>query len=221
MTKQPWFRRRRHRNRWLQPRSNSRRPIAQTPFSLLRMLCELVETTTADGLTLHGAFYRNDRSPDIGLPLDAVLLVHGVGGNFYSSVLLERLAASFLQCGLTVVCANTRGHDFVSLTRTSVGPQRQGQLMKRSATPTATSPPGAIFSLQRGAERLAVAGTVWERSRQCTPRPFIRVLRPAAWWPSRRPDSPTRLSWRDHGGGCSRRPSPAPKRTSPKGNRSR
>ncbi len=90
------------------------------------MLVELVETTTRDGLVLHGACAAPAPRASRALPLDAVLLLHGVGSNFYSSGLLRELSQSFVDQGLTTLRANTRGHDFVSLTRTAAGPQRTG-----------------------------------------------------------------------------------------------
>ncbi len=63
------------------------------------MLTELVETTTGDGLTLHGACYEPPDGTAPVLPFDAVLLLHGVGSNFYSSTLLTYLARRFCEHG--------------------------------------------------------------------------------------------------------------------------
>lgn len=90
------------------------------------MLVELVETNTQDGLTLHGALHRPAGPTGAQSVLDSILLLHGVGSNFYGSPLLAYLAEYFAEQGLTTVRANTRGHDFVCLARTSAGPQRQG-----------------------------------------------------------------------------------------------
>jgi pimeloyl-ACP methyl ester carboxylesterase len=60
------------------------------------------------------------------LPVDAALLVHGTGGNFYSSTMFETVAERLLQLGLAVLTVNTRGHDLASTAVTTAGPRRQG-----------------------------------------------------------------------------------------------
>ncbi len=55
------------------------------------MHVELVRTTTRDGVRLDGAF-QAAAAGGAGLGLDGVCLVHGTGGSFYSSVLLEAFA---------------------------------------------------------------------------------------------------------------------------------
>ena len=71
--------------------------------------CQLVQTETSDRLRLDGAWqFAGDGSP-------AALLLHGVGGNFYGSSLLASLAGVLRDRGWSVLRANTRGHDLVSL----------------------------------------------------------------------------------------------------------
>lgn len=75
------------------------------------MLVELVRTTTADGLRLDGAL----RAANDGMirKKPAVLVLHGVGGNFYSSSTFEPLLARLQAAGYPTLTVNTRGHDSV------------------------------------------------------------------------------------------------------------
>jgi dienelactone hydrolase len=75
------------------------------------MNCELVRTTTRDGLRLDGAYVSPTPATGGTGPVDAVLVLHGLGGNFYGSPLLERLARWLSDAGVAVLVANTRGHD--------------------------------------------------------------------------------------------------------------
>lgn len=76
----------------------------------------LWRTTAADGVRLDGALHRGRRAADgsssaAAWNLDAALLVHGTGGNFYSPGLLETFADDCTAAGLDVLRVNTRGHD--------------------------------------------------------------------------------------------------------------
>jgi pimeloyl-ACP methyl ester carboxylesterase len=73
------------------------------------MLGRLVETTTNDGLKLHG-FWVEPKQPSSHV----WILVHGVNGNFYGSTFLTSLAESCLAAGQAAVLINTRGHDLAS-----------------------------------------------------------------------------------------------------------
>lgn len=87
------------------------------------MLVDLVQTTTRDGLRLDGAY----QVPAAGAgPVGGVCLVHGTGGNFYSSTLFDSLAEGLLQQGYAVLRANTRGHDGISTAATAQGGRRLG-----------------------------------------------------------------------------------------------
>lgn len=90
------------------------------------MLVDLVHTTTRDGLRLDGAFQSPaPASPRAGA-VDAFCLMHGTGGNFYSSSLLESFAERFLELGCAVLRVNTRGHDGISNAQTARGGRRLG-----------------------------------------------------------------------------------------------
>ncbi|QDU27418.1 Alpha/beta hydrolase family protein [Anatilimnocola aggregata] len=75
------------------------------------MLVELVRTTTADGLRLDGALHASDDGNVRKKP--AVLVLHGVGGNFYSSSTFEPLLPKLHAAGYPTLTVNTRGHDSV------------------------------------------------------------------------------------------------------------
>lgn len=83
----------------------------------------LTHTTTRDGLRLDG-YYHPPQSPTF--PLDAVVCVHGTGGNFYSSTLFDAIAEKLLALGTGVLRVNTRGHDLMSTAATPRGGQRLG-----------------------------------------------------------------------------------------------
>jgi pimeloyl-ACP methyl ester carboxylesterase len=86
---------------------------------------DLVQTTTADGLRLDGML-QLPAAPGAGLAVDAVCLVHGTGGNFYSSTLFDEAAERFLRLGCAVLRINTRGHDGISTAATARGGRRLG-----------------------------------------------------------------------------------------------
>jgi alpha/beta superfamily hydrolase len=88
------------------------------------MLLDLVQTTTRDGLRLDGAYQAASTLP--ALPLDGVCFLHGTGGNFYGSTLFDALAAWFLARGVSVLRANTRGHDLMSNAQAASGGRRLG-----------------------------------------------------------------------------------------------
>jgi pimeloyl-ACP methyl ester carboxylesterase len=91
------------------------------------MLVDLVRVTTADGVRLDGALQLPaEPIGDADRSVDAALVIHGTGGSFYSSTLLEALAARLLELGIAVLAVNTRGHDLVSTAATADGPRRQG-----------------------------------------------------------------------------------------------
>jgi pimeloyl-ACP methyl ester carboxylesterase len=75
------------------------------------MLVELVRTTTADGLRLDGAF--RAAPPGQVRQRPAVIVLHGVGGNFYSQGTFEPLLHKLHAAGYPTLTVNTRGHDSV------------------------------------------------------------------------------------------------------------
>jgi alpha/beta superfamily hydrolase len=90
------------------------------------MLVDLVQTTTRDGVRLDGTLQTPAAATAAALGLDGLCLVHGTGGNFYSSTLFDAFAERLLQLGCAVLRVNTRGHDGVSTAVTGRGGRRQG-----------------------------------------------------------------------------------------------
>jgi pimeloyl-ACP methyl ester carboxylesterase len=79
------------------------------------MHVELVRTVTRDGLRLDGALAparsaSEDKPPSASA---AAILLHGVASNFYTSSTFEPLIPKLQELGLSVLAANTRGHDSV------------------------------------------------------------------------------------------------------------
>jgi len=88
------------------------------------VIVDLVQTTTRDGVRLDG-MYQAAATPS-AVPLDALCLVHGTGGNFYSSTLFDTVGERLLALGIGVLRVNTRGHDGISTALTAKGGRRQG-----------------------------------------------------------------------------------------------
>lgn len=84
----------------------------------------LVQVTTRDGLRLDGSYQLAQVPPSV--PVDAFCLVHGTGGNFYSSSLFDAVAQRLLELGCGVLRVNTRGHDGISTAVTAKGGRRLG-----------------------------------------------------------------------------------------------
>lgn len=76
------------------------------------MQAELVQTTTSDGIALAGAFFAPQALASPGRPVEAMLLVHGSGSNFYSG-LVPPLAARLRDAGYATAAFNTTGHELV------------------------------------------------------------------------------------------------------------
>lgn len=87
---------------------------------------EIVEVTTRDGIRLHGALHSPAGPVEESVALDATLVLHGAGGNFYSSTLFAGLLPTWARLGLAVLVVNTRGHDSVSTAATNSGPRMLG-----------------------------------------------------------------------------------------------
>lgn len=88
------------------------------------MLVDLVQTSTRDGIRLDGTYREGKPGGTPGV--DAVCLIHGTGGNFYSSTLFDQLAERLVDLGISVLRVNTRGHDLMSAALTPQGGRRIG-----------------------------------------------------------------------------------------------
>lgn len=80
------------------------------------MPVELLDTFAADGLRLDGALHlpAAETTPSASLGIDAVLLIHGTGSNFYTSRFLTYLSHKFAAAGAACLTVNTRGHDLIA-----------------------------------------------------------------------------------------------------------
>jgi pimeloyl-ACP methyl ester carboxylesterase len=122
---------------------------------------EIVEATTSDGIRLHGAYYP---APSSAVPspseveLDAVLLLHGAGGNFYGSTLFASLLPPLRQLGLAVLTVNTRGHDAVSSAATPGGVRMLGAAFETVDECRHDIGAWIGWLVQRGHPRVALAG---------------------------------------------------------------
>lgn len=117
---------------------------------------ELVHFNAADGVELHGALYAAQGEPR--LVCDAVILLHGAGGNFYASSLWAGILPALRGRGLTALAINTRGHDAVCTLRSPEGPRRGGAAFE-VVDECRHDVRGAVdFLAARGHRRIALLG---------------------------------------------------------------
>ena len=76
------------------------------------MLVDLVEVTTADNVSLDGAFFEPQYQLITENRIDGFLLIHGSGGHFYSPA-TQTMASDLSKAGYPCLTLNTRGHDTV------------------------------------------------------------------------------------------------------------
>ena len=69
---------------------------------------EIVSCTTSDHIRLHGLFLNANPSST-----HTAILIHGLGGNFYSSRFLNYLGQNYSRNGTNALIVNTRGHDVI------------------------------------------------------------------------------------------------------------
>ena len=119
---------------------------------------ELVRVITADGLHLDGAFQLPSQDVVDPLSIDAFLLVHGTGGNFYSHGVLESFAHQAAAAGAATLRINTRGHDGISSISGTDRSIRGGATYEVISECTRDLVAGMEFLHQRGYGRIALAG---------------------------------------------------------------
>ena len=86
------------------------------------MLVELVKVQTRDGVRLYGAL-----SATAGpLAETLVILLHGVGGNFYGSRMMAELVTAINDTKIDCLRVNTRGHDYCYTGMSRMGIRRLG-----------------------------------------------------------------------------------------------
>lgn len=119
------------------------------------MAVELVRMTTPDGVRLDGAWQRSV-SP---APRPTVAIgLHGVGGNFYSSNVLEMIATPLLACGIDMVRVNTRGHDSIAAVSTTHGRRWQGAAFEVVDECRFDIQGWIAWAREQGYERIVLAG---------------------------------------------------------------
>ena len=77
------------------------------------MNVELIRVHTEDSVDLEGMLRQPASGVTSRLPIDAVIMHHGVGGNFYRQYFLDEMTDAFLAQGCSVLRVNNRGHDLV------------------------------------------------------------------------------------------------------------
>lgn len=122
------------------------------------MLVDLVRVNTADSLRLDGALLVP--LPDVAstLAIDAAILIHGTGGSFYSSTLLESIATRLVELGAAALTINTRGHDLLSTASAIDGPRRQGAAYEEVSRATEDLAAWIALLQSRGYQRIGLIG---------------------------------------------------------------
>jgi pimeloyl-ACP methyl ester carboxylesterase len=118
---------------------------------------DLVNTTASDGVRLDGAIWAAAfDGPQC--EFDAVMCLHGVGGNFYGSRLFDALTEPLRARGISVLRVNTRGHDGVSTASTPHGGRLQGAAYERVSDCCLDVAAWADFLVAANLPRIAIIG---------------------------------------------------------------
>ena len=80
------------------------------------MLVDLIRITAADGMELDGAFFAPEPGASPAGPIDAAMVIHGSGRNFYTPA-TANMANDLRNAGYAALALNTRGHDTVWVDR--------------------------------------------------------------------------------------------------------
>jgi pimeloyl-ACP methyl ester carboxylesterase len=117
---------------------------------------ELVQCTTADGVRLDGVW---SLAPRTGKwEFDAVLMLHGVTGNFYSTAFFNAAVKNLTAAGVSVLRANNRGHDVINRVAAFDGPKFIGAAFEKIVDANHDLQAWVDFAENRGARRVAVWG---------------------------------------------------------------
>jgi pimeloyl-ACP methyl ester carboxylesterase len=140
------------------------------------MWVELVRTRTADGVRLEGALQPAWGGVNRRTAVDAVMLLPGVGANFYGSTLMHTLTLELLQRGMAVLRPNTRGHDGISTASTAQGGRLQGAAYEIVDDCRYDLEAWSSFLLHRGYRQVALVGhslgalkSLYSQARQPSP----------------------------------------------------
>jgi len=145
------------------------------------MLVDLVQVTAADGVTLHGALRTPQPAGESNLGVDAILMLHGTGSNFYAARLLGALALHVLEWGAAALVVNTRGHDGISEPHAPAGKSQQGAAYEVVDDCRYDVTAWVDFLLEQGYGRVAVLGhslgalkALYAQARQ--PHPAVKMV---------------------------------------------
>lgn len=122
------------------------------------MLVELVRTKTSDGLRLDGALAQSSRSTESEPMVDAVILLHGVGGSFFSGAMFEPLTARLIERGIAVLRVNTRGYGAINMIATDGGATRGGAAFEVVDQCRYDITAWCDFLVDRGLSRIGLVG---------------------------------------------------------------
>ena len=122
------------------------------------MKSELCRVQTADGLRLDGALHRSESATESKWPVDAFLLVHGTGSNFYAPGVLETFAKQSTQAGIDALRINTRGHDGVASIPSNHGPVPGGAAWESIADCVHDLEAWIEFLVSQGKSNIALVG---------------------------------------------------------------
>lgn len=125
------------------------------------MLVDLVQVVTQDGIRLHGALEpvgidRPEPKAERRTAVDVWLCLHGTGSNFYAASTLAALAPKLQAAGVSVLRANTRGHDLLA-TGPSSG-RLQGAAFERIDEAPLDLAAWIQFLVERGFSRVGILG---------------------------------------------------------------
>jgi dienelactone hydrolase len=122
------------------------------------MLVDIVSVETKDGVKLHGSHRVPAEGATNDLPIDVLVMHHGVAGNFYGSDLFDDLSDLIVGDGIAVIRANNRGHDPVSWGVGSAGRQRIGAAYELMDNAPHDWDAWIGFAADRGYKRIGVLG---------------------------------------------------------------
>ena len=122
------------------------------------MLVDLVQIAAADGLRLDGVLHASTEAQKGNSRCDAIVCIHGTGSNFYSSNIFQKLTPGWLERGIQVAWANTRGHDGLATVYTDKGRRRQGAAYEQFQESPFDLRAWADFLVERGAARIVYFG---------------------------------------------------------------
>ena len=118
------------------------------------MLVDLVHTKTSDDVTLSGIVLEPEQA-QTDLLVDAMVMVHGSGGNFYLSPSNPR-AAKLRDMGIPTALFNTRGHDVVG---GRAGKVRTGNAYEMLSETHMDLQAMVAFMVKRGYQRVGIWGS--------------------------------------------------------------